>query len=72
MSSLQKRRILKLVLTDEYDIWGSDGGKHLGYGRVGCGADCMPTSQRTVIVRNIEFQRKRRQPHGPPGATFDN
>jgi hypothetical protein len=26
-------KVFKVVVRDEYDIWGSDGGKHLGYGR---------------------------------------
>lgn len=50
--------VFKVVLRDEYDTWGSDGGKHLGYGRVGRGAYCMVTSQGTVILRNMNFHRK--------------
>jgi len=72
MCNLQKRRFFKTRVKRWVWHWGSDGGKHLGHGRVGCGADRMVTSLGTMIFRNINFHRKCWQPHGTPVATSDN
>lgn len=51
-------KFFKVVLGDKYDIWGSDGCKHLGYRHVGYGADCMVTSQGDRDLKKHEVSPK--------------